>query len=80
MANEITIRFFGMVAEKLGRDTDVWSVVIDKHTSCKELINEAYPEISGMDFQIAVDQEICEQLPKNKSINEIAVLPPFAGG
>jgi molybdopterin synthase sulfur carrier subunit len=79
MAEHINIRFFGMIAERLGKDSDVWSDTIETNTNCRELISSRYPEISKMDYQIAINQELCEVVP-DESINEIAVLPPFAGG
>lgn len=79
MANEINIRFFGMIAERIGKDTDLLTVDLEPNSNCREVISSIYPEIAEMNFQTAIDQEISEVII-NTNIKEIAVLPPFAGG
>jgi molybdopterin converting factor small subunit len=41
---------------------------------------QRHPEIVGMDWKIALDQEIVEGRCDLQESSEIVVLPPFAGG
>lgn len=78
---QVPIRFFGMIAERLGKQEDLVEIrQSDEGCNLRVWLNEKYPQISGMSFQAAVDHEISETIPKGKRIGEIAILPPFAGG
>lgn len=81
IGKQIPIRFFGMVAERLGKQEDLIEIrQSDEGRDLREWLNTQYPQISNMSFQVAVDHQISETIPQGKSISEIAVLPPFAGG
>lgn len=78
---KIKVLYFGMIAEVLGKKEE--EILFE---NSKELIdlpvyfNTRYEKLKGMKFTIAVNQEIKEKVIIDNSVNEIAILPPFAGG
>ena len=51
--------------------------------SYKDLINriqDEYPEMVHYNYRIAVNSEIVNEEPELKNMDEVAFMPPFAGG
>ncbi len=74
----MNVLLFGMIAEKAG--ADLLSV---EASSTGELRRSLAARISGLDqlsYAIAVDRRIVHQDVPLTGSEEIAVLPPFAGG
>jgi molybdopterin converting factor small subunit len=79
MENEI--QFYGMIAERLGISKA--SILIDfngEDINVRNLIISRYPELKSMTFQIAINNELKENLSSEDTGKLIAILPPFAGG
>ncbi len=77
--NELTIKTFGMVAEKTGRAELSISGVEDTE-ALLELLYRMYPDLVGVKFAIAVNRKIVHGNTPLEPGNEIALLPPFSGG
>ena len=78
MAQEITFRYFGMIAEKIGLDSE--SIPKSEvHTDIRSFLKSRYPGIENYTYSIAADLELVEQVDL-ESVAEISILPPFAGG
>jgi len=76
---KVTLRYFGMIAEAVEKNSEVISFEeISKQSSLRVYFNEKYPFLSDMSYQIAIDNELSEEI--NNDVKEIALLPPFAGG
>lgn len=77
---KVKVVFFGMIAERLGKDSDIIDVSLfeNEDNSYVEQIKHAYPELENMTFRVAVDKRL-DAVITNET-KEIAVLPPFAGG
>lgn len=77
---KVSVKYFGIMAESAGRNEETIEVV--QGTSAKELKDlqiEKY-QISDPDaVQLAVNQNLDTQV-KLKEGDEVAFLPPFAGG
>ncbi|MCH8331470.1 MAG: MoaD/ThiS family protein [Bacteroidetes bacterium] len=73
------IQLFGMFAEKAGSSI----ISVTNVGSTTELINslkQKLPFISDSTYLLAVNQEVVrEEVPLNSS-DELALLPPYAGG
>jgi molybdopterin converting factor small subunit len=79
MENEV--EFYGMIAEKIGVSKS--SILLDIHEedlNLRDTIMSVFPELTTMTFQIAVNNELRENLSKDDLGKTIAILPPFAGG
>lgn len=77
---KVKVVFFGMIAERLGKDSDMIDVSLfeNGYNSYVEQIKQAYPELESMTFQVAVDKRLDGLI--SDETKEIAILPPFAGG
>lgn len=75
------VTYFGMIAEKIGVESE--DIPIPKEEiplDLKLFFESKYPVLKTMTYQIAVNQEIETHLSFKTSSAEIALLPPFAGG
>ena len=76
---EVKVLFFGVLAEVSGTAFkhyhDVRSI-----SDLKVRIQDDFPEIMHYNFRISLNSEITENDLLLKSGDEVALLPPFAGG
>ncbi len=75
--------YFGMFEEKTGVASETWQVNRNEISIAdfEKLLSEKYPFFEQFSYQIAVNQQI--NTDKNQFLSEndeIAILPPFAGG
>lgn len=76
---EIKVLFFGVLAEvtqtmfRHYRD-------VNSFGDLKHRIEDEFPEIVHYDFLIAVNSELINDEPDLKNNDEVALMPPFAGG
>jgi sulfur-carrier protein len=78
---KVRLRYFGMVAERLGKTAEEveWTGEA-KAVDLRAWLLGLHPELAGMNWKVAVDQEIVEGRCDLRESSEIVVLPPFAGG
>lgn len=77
---KVSIKYFGMIAETVGRQEEV--LELNDNISVSELKHlqiEKYKVQDPESVQVAVNQELDEELIL-KDGDEVAFLPPFAGG
>jgi molybdopterin synthase sulfur carrier subunit len=72
------VLLFGMIAEKAG--TDRLRTQASSLEALRQQLTERIPELAGLSFAIAVDRTIVHGEMPLTGTEEIAVLPPFAGG
>jgi molybdopterin converting factor small subunit len=82
----ITVRLFGMT-KSLADNQSSLTLALGKNQSVKnviELVNKRYPKIGELIYQkkilVSVNQEIAHDDTKVQEGDEVALLPPFAGG
>ena len=76
---EVKVLFFGVLAEVSGTSIKHYRDV----SSVKDLklrIQDDFPEIVHYNFRISLNSEITDNEPVLKTGDEVALLPPFAGG
>lgn len=77
----INIKYFGMLEEAVNKESEVISVndsvTVDE---LKIVILQKYPKLKKMDFQIARNLTIAAGNEIINNNDELALLPPFAGG
>jgi molybdopterin synthase sulfur carrier subunit len=76
----VNIKYFGMIAEKVGVTSESVEIQIDKKINLRNFIESKYPSIKNMNYKIAVNQQIGDFISEESNGYEIALLPPFAGG
>lgn len=79
--DSIDVRFFGMIAEKLGMtSTKISLKVVHETKVLRPLLESYFPALESFSYLIAVDHTIKEEVAADDQIIEISILPPFAGG
>ena len=77
----INIKYFGMVAEAANKDIEI--ININESVTVGELKNvilQKHQKLKKLDFQIALNLTIAGKDDKVNDKDELALLPPFAGG
>ncbi|WP_396326574.1 MoaD/ThiS family protein [Klebsiella pneumoniae] len=78
---EITVKYYGMLAEITGQSTEILTFAENVSVGkFKEKILSLYPEMTSKKFKVAVNLHISDDDILIDSGSEIALLPPFAGG
>jgi molybdopterin converting factor small subunit len=76
---DISILFFGVLAEVTGTSRKHY-MDIKSFDDLKKRIRDDFPEIAHYSFRIAVNNKIVNEDPLLRPDDEVAYLPPFAGG
>lgn len=79
MENQITLKAFGMIAEKLGADQLRLENPGNSHKLKNELFTK-YPELEGLKFNLAINKKMVSEETDIPIGAEVALLPPFSGG
>jgi molybdopterin converting factor small subunit len=76
---DVKVLFFGVLAEVTGTAFKNYSDV-GQISDLKHRITDDFPEVVHYNFRIALNNQIIEGEKKLKEGDEVAYLPPFAGG
>jgi molybdopterin synthase sulfur carrier subunit len=76
---EVKVLFFGVLTDVAGTNIKIYNGV-KSLPDLKLRISDDFPEIVHYDFRISVNNTIVENDPVLKDGDEIALMPPFAGG
>ncbi len=77
---EVEIKYFGMVAERMGLDEERISTTAENVASLKQELQSRQWLLAELPIRFAVNHEMCQDSHKLKHGDEVALLPPFAGG
>ena len=78
---KIKLKYFGMVAETIGKQEE--SVNVNENieiSNLQALLEEKYHQLDKINYKIAVNRSIGNDNILLKEEDEVAILPPFAGG
>ena len=75
----ITIKMFGMVAEKAGCSTLKLSFEGDTDQLAAWL-HSSHPQLKGLKYVLSVNRKIIHDNTRLMQDDEVALLPPFSGG
>ena len=76
---KVNVLFFGMLIEKAGGST----VIVENVQNLSELkfkLETQYSFLDEMNYLVAVNQEVVQDNIELNENDEIALLPPYAGG
>jgi len=76
---KVTVLFFGVLTEVTGSPLKIYEEV-NSLEHLKMRVADDYPETIHYSFRVAVNNEIADRDLPLKDGDEIAFLPPFAGG
>lgn len=74
------VKYFGMIAEAIGLEEETWEIGGMDSNDFQEKLLKKYPVLKSYTFKIAVNHEIKSKHVMLCKTDEIAILPPFAGG
>lgn len=79
---QIKLFYFGMIAEAINKTSEEIMFSHNELTvnHLKDKLEERSPKLKEYSYKIAVNQTLVEGTYKIKENDEIALLPPFAGG
>lgn len=79
---KIDLKYFGMIAESIGKIGEIIELPVRqiKLNEFKVFLQEQYPSLELLSYKIAINQIIAEEYALINAGDEIALLPPFAGG
>jgi len=76
---QVEVKYFGMLAEITDCNTEQLVISSQDVSGLKEALLDKYPDFKNKDFRIAQNHGLVEDTALLTG-QEIAVLPPFAGG
>ena len=78
---KVTVKYFGMVADTAKCQEEVFDIENGfSITDLKVLIEKKYPEIIAVVYSVALNKKLLLSDVILNENDEIALLPPFAGG
>lgn len=78
----ITLKYFGLIAEITNKKEELFSIEKESVTiqSLRLQLEGNYPGLQKATYKIAVNQSMANETVLVNDNDEIALLPPFAGG
>ena len=78
---KIELKYFGLLAEAIGKSKEILEIEANCTVQqLQELVGERYPELQNKSFKVAVNQNLVDGTVVLSEKDEVALLPPFAGG
>jgi sulfur-carrier protein len=76
---QVKVLFFGVLSEVTGTNCKHYREV-KSISDLKFRIQDEFPEVIHYNFRISLNNEIIDNDPILKDGDEVALMPPFAGG
>ena len=76
---KIKFSYFGLISDALQCSSEEIEVDLNQ-LKLRSFLEDIHPKLKTIHYKIAIDAELREDFPKDKTIKEIALFPPFAGG
>lgn len=76
----LKLKYFGMIAEAVGKENEEIEFTSSSVEELDKVLKNQYAKLSSMNYKVAVNQSFVEPTTLLKDNDEIALLPPFAGG
>ncbi|MCB0409342.1 MAG: MoaD/ThiS family protein [Flavobacteriales bacterium] len=73
----LRLKYFGMIVEALGKETEELNLDI---CTVAELKNNYKNSLANINYKVAVNYNLVEEEYMLNENDEVALLPPFAGG
>ncbi len=76
----LDVKYFGMIAEWVGSSENELEFSGITVADLKSQLEGSYSELKGISFQVAVNHQIAPMDQELNENDELAIMPPFAGG
>ena len=78
---KVTIKYFGMIAEAVGKpEEDMTLNPMMDVVNLEKILQKSYPRLEKLSYKVAVNKKLSDGNYSLQERDEIAFLPPFAGG
>ena len=74
------VNYLGMLIDQTGKHEESISLSDNKLSSLDAALKEKYPILKELRYKIVVNHEVASNDLEMQLTDEIALLPPFAGG
>jgi molybdopterin converting factor small subunit len=76
----LRFKYFGMIAEALSKKEESLEFNGRTISDLTSFITTHHPKLESMDFKLAVNQSLVRDNEHLNDNDEVAIIPPFAGG
>lgn len=76
----LKLKYFGMIAEATNKDEESFDFNGISIADLEQALKTNYSKLEQLNYSFAVNQTMADQNMELKENDEIALLPPFAGG
>ncbi|MCO6498828.1 MAG: MoaD/ThiS family protein [Vicingus serpentipes] len=76
----LRLKYFGMIAEAIAKEEENVEIQHRTIADLDGLLKRKYPQLVTLEYQFALNQTLAGMDEIIKDGDEIALLPPFAGG
>jgi len=77
---KLNVKYFGMIAEWTGTTEQSIECPVSTVQDLKTQLETEHPKLKDISYQVAVNHKIASNEEKLNEQDELALLPPFAGG
>ena len=77
---KLSIKYFGMIAETIGKNEEQFEFAGNLVLELDTFLKNKYTKLESINYKFAVNQSLKDGNELLKENDEIALLPPFAGG
>lgn len=77
---KLSVKYFGMIAEAIGKSEEQLEITENSVSGLDTFLKNKYAKLESINYKFAVNKALVEGIERLKENDEIALLPPFAGG
>ena len=77
---KLAVKYFGMIAEAIGKHEEQLEITGNSVLEVDVFLKNKYTKLEFINYKFAVNQVLVDGIELLKENDEIALLPPFAGG
>jgi molybdopterin converting factor small subunit len=77
---KLAVKYFGMIAEAIGKHEEQLEITGNSVLELDVFLKNKYAKLEFINYKFAVNQVVVDGIELLKENDEIALLPPFAGG
>lgn len=77
---KVHVKYFGMLAEAIGKNEEQFEITEKSVLELDAFLKNKYSKLEFINYKFAVNQSLVDGNELLKENDEIALLPPFAGG
>ena len=77
---KLAVKYFGMIAEAIGKQEEQLEITGNSVLEVDVFLKNKYAKLEFLNYKFAVNQVLVDGIERLKENDEIALLPPFAGG